>query len=312
MKKKKFYYILCLINICGENQITNKINNSFKKIEEKVSRFASKTKEEEKKIISGIKDLANKTENKIEEKFYEEGIFEKDNMVYVPLIKETILIYLKKNSINSLLTNPKILDLHLNNLYSIIPYLPLPDFKTAVKNDEEEMFNFINKFGGGYHNILKSLSLVSAGVLLVSVIYEQQNNISSNHHVSINGATLLMLMVFFPSKIFYLDFKIEILYYILHMGLLGNNGYYFYNIVKDNGWFNKDYINSNILMVTNILFAVYDILYVNYYPYEYNKLKKKVEKLHIITKKTIVSTLTENPNDDYAIPAGNIDYLYNI
>ena len=43
-----------------------------------------------------------------------------------------------------------------------------------------------------------------------------------------------------------------------------------------------------------------------------SKIQRKIDKLQIVKKRTFISTLTENPYDDYSIPAKDIKYLADV
>lgn len=302
----------------GESLIRN--NENYKDISLKTSKLLEKTKNIiedlprktesiKNKVINKLESAGKSIENRLEETFYESGMFYKDNILYLPLNKETILIYLKKNSTSSIfLKDEKLLDLHLKKLYEMLDYLPLPIFEVGIKNNEEETLNFIEKFGRSYDRTFKYLSIFLSLILMISISLEDFNSekIYNNKYFNLvtNGSILLILNVFFPSKIFYLNNKIKALFYGLHLILLSKNSYYYYNVSNKNGFF-KDK-NVNILFLNNLFFSIINILYINYYPCEYKKIKRKVEKLQLVKKNTPMSVITEIQGDDYGLPAGNI------
>ena len=237
----------------------------------------------------------------------------------MPLHNKTIQFYLKEHDKDSIyLKDEKLLDTHLNKIYKMLEYIPLPDFNTAVRNEEEESFIFIEKFGSGYHNTLKYTSRVFGGTLFLLTLYNdyklldknKENKNTLNYSMTIiNIIILATLIAIFPSKEFYLNMSITALFYFLHIILLLTNGYFTYINVKDSK--ETSYMSYGAIF-GNILFIISNILYTNFYPYEYNKIKRKIDRLIIIKKDTPISMLTENPYDNYAIPAKDIKYLADV
>lgn len=317
MRKKSIYLYILLVTNKNFYSASNKLYDSFEKIEEKISKFSDKSKNVIGKVTDKVKASSKKLENKIENKFYELGEFTKNDILYVPLNEKTILIYLKKNFNTSIFfKNPKILTNKLNKLHEMLPYLPLPIFEVAIKNQEEEAFDFIKKFGVQYHIFYNGLTIIFILTLICSLFF---NKFESNSpyedkkiNIGFNSLIILVLMVFFPSKTFYLDNKIKIFFYLLHISLLSKNFYYTFNTISKEEFFSKDYIAFKGIIISNLLFSIFNIIYVNYYPCEYNRIKIKIEKLSLTKRSTVVSTLTDNQDDDYGLPAGNIEYLNNI
>lgn len=317
MRKKSIYLYILLITNKNFYSTSNKLYDSFEKIEKKISKFADKTKNVIEKVTDKVKTTGEKLENKIENKFYELGEFTKNDTLYIPLNEKTILIYLKKNLNTSIFfKNPKLLTDKLNKLHEILPYLPLPSFEVAIKNQEEEAFDFIKKFGSQYYIFYNGLIIIFTLMLIVSLFFNKFESKSPYEdkkvNIGFNILIIIVLMTFFPSKGFYLDNKIKIFFYLLHIGLLSKNFYYTFNSISKDEFLSKDYMAFKGIVISNLLFSIFNIIYVNYYPCEYNKIKTKIENLSLIRRSTVVSTLTDNEYDDYALPAANIEYLNNI
>lgn len=303
--KKKF---LLLTLLCNMEKIESNVLSVWKKTGKTISNQFSKLENtivnNVHKVESGLHNIKEKVSEKSNELYYENHIMKLPNgKTYLPFKLEDILYFLKKNDFNSsLFKDPNLLKNILNQMNELLPYMPLPDFDTAIHKENNKALYFIKPFFKDNINIYYDISILTVSIFLFFLIYStktnwhkhsNENSLIHNNIVllSINILCTLLLFILFPPSDLENLYTKKLLFitalFLLITPLIYNiyKNYHEFEINKNWDIFTTNpslQVRNMASLTFNILFIVTFILYVQSFKWEYNNLQNKLNSLGLI------------------------------